>query len=152
MVWGAAVGCGQGVAPCHDEVTANRPMSPPTAEFRPVPSSLAAVRAFIRESCPGLDDFDLLRLIIVANELATNAVQHARSRYTVELITLVDAAVRVQVHDDESAGPQLPEEPSREGGRGLVIVDRLVRSWGTKPREGGGKTVWAELETPSLGN
>lgn len=124
---------------------------PPSAEFEPIASSLAAVRAFVRESCPGLDDLDLLRLIIVANELATNAVEHAQSGYRVELITLPDGAVRIEVQDGEETPPRLADEPSTEDGRGLVIVDRSARRWGTDPRERGGKVVWAELETPSLG-
>lgn len=123
----------------------------PSADFTPVPASLAAVRAFIRESCPGLDDFDLLKLVVVTNELATNAVEHARSPYRVDLITL-SAAVRVEVRDDEATPPPQLHDPGSgaEAGRGLLIVDRLVRRWGSEPREEGGKVVWAELETPSL--
>jgi hypothetical protein len=28
---------------------------------------------------------------------------------------------------------------------GLEMVDRLVYDWGYDPRDGGGKTVWAEI-------
>jgi hypothetical protein len=36
---------------------------------------------------------------------------------------------------------------SRNGtsGRGLMIVDRLAKLWGSRPT-GAGKTVWAELK------
>ena|SRR5579871_3611572 len=123
---------------------------PPSAEFSPQAASLAAVRSFVRDSCPGLDDLDLLRVIIVVNELATNAVEHAQSAYSVKLITLGDSAVRIEVEDAEDALPRLAEEPSTENGRGLRIVEGIARAWGSEPREAAGKVVWAELDTPSL--
>ena len=82
---------------------------------------------------------------VVVTELATNAVRHARSRFSVTLSSRGDT-VRVAVTDTSSDAPA----PRRQGqldtsGRGLVLVDGLARRWGAA-MAGGGKVVWAELQ------
>jgi hypothetical protein len=42
----------------------------------------------------------------------------------------------------------LPLDPTRIGGLGLVVVDRIASDWGVAPFPGG-KTVWAALSLPS---
>ena len=81
---------------------------------------------------------------IVVSELATNAVRHARSGFTVSVILAGDA-VRIRVEDARPlAGapgdPPLPVSPDH----GLGLVNAVAARWGVQPADGG-KTVWAEL-------
>jgi hypothetical protein len=82
--------------------------------------------------------------------LASNAVLHARTSFDVTFVML-SGAVRIEVADRGYGYPrrELPE-PTVPGGRGMLIVDALARSWGTNPNGDGGKVVWAELETRRL--
>jgi anti-sigma regulatory factor (Ser/Thr protein kinase) len=90
--------------------------------------------------------------VVVASELATNAVVHAGTTYAVELY--VGDPVRIEVTD---SGPPAPlfvlpvrrRRPQGDGGWGLAIVAGLASKWGVDWLEGG-KIVWAEvaLEAP----
>jgi anti-sigma regulatory factor (Ser/Thr protein kinase) len=82
-------------------------------------------------------------IVLVVSELASNAVRHAGSDFKVSLEHL-DGAVVVGVTD---ANTQMPETrtPRSGNGRGLLIVDRVARTWGVWTRPDGGKTVWAEV-------
>jgi len=83
--------------------------------------------------------------VLVASELATNAVIHACTPYVVELH--VGDTVRIEVTD---SGPPTPFlRPVRrhldlDGGRGLSIVARLSSRWGVDWLDGY-KVVWAEV-------
>jgi anti-sigma regulatory factor (Ser/Thr protein kinase) len=81
---------------------------------------------------------------VVVTELATNAVCHAGSAFSVA-IDGDGARVRIAVRDRSRAEPA-PQEPSvhRLSGRGLLLVSTLARRWGVEPRPDG-KVVWAEL-------
>ena len=86
--------------------------------------------------------------VLVVGELAANAVRHARSEFTVALSRTRDA-VLIEVADPVSDPPVFVPPPANAiAGRGLLIVDRLSRSWGTRPLDDGGKAVWAEIEYP----
>ena len=77
---------------------------------------------------------------IVAAELATNAVLHARSAFTVTVAHLPDR-VRISVRDQVplSGGP-----PAAVPGHGLHIVAQIASRWAVDPLPGA-KVVWAEL-------
>ena len=92
-----------------------------------------AVMAFLeREGCAdrGSDTAALL-----VSELATNAVRHARTPFTVDM-RHDDHVLEVDVGDDD---PRLPilRTPDDEGGRGLRIVAALADEWGSRAREPG---------------
>ncbi len=81
---------------------------------------------------------------IVVSELATNAVRHARSGFTVSLMLGADA-VQIRIEDarplaSSHGDPPLPVSPDH----GLGLVDAVSAHWGVQPADGG-KTVWAEL-------
>jgi STAS domain len=79
--------------------------------------------------------------VVVTSELIDNMVQHARSEGQ-----LRRRALCIAVSDADPRRPQLRLPGlSAPGGRGLVLVDRLSRTWGTAPCLGGGKAVWAVL-------
>ena len=82
-------------------------------------------------------------LIVAANELAANAVLHARTEFTVRV--LIDAdRVRIEVSDGNTRMPQPCLTPAdATSGRGLAIVDGTGLQWGAD-RHAGGKTVWVQ--------
>jgi two-component sensor histidine kinase len=119
--------------------------------FLPELDSIPAARHFARDTLKdwGMPPDDV---VLVVCELATNALLHARSDFEVAL-TLDSSGntVLVEVTDPSSDTPRLVPAPfATNRGRGLMIVDRLCRSWGSRLTCEGGKTVWAELEKSPL--
>lgn len=101
-------------------------------------------RACVEWALPGLQD--PARLIVT--ELVSNAVRHAGTGLEVVLSRWSDT-VCFGVRDESTAPPRPhgPVPPTVEGGRGLLVVDIMCRSWGITPLPGG-KVVWASLATP----
>ena len=86
-------------------------------------------------------------LVLIADELATNAVVHARSHYVVRLHRK-ETSVRLEVEDTSPEPPQIrTSSPLATGGRGLVLVDALAADRGWDVRDGG-KSVWVEISIP----
>jgi hypothetical protein len=57
--------------------------------------------------------------------------------------------VHLSVTDSGDDLPEvLPLNPSRIGGLGLIVVERIATDWGVSPFPGG-KTVWAALSLSS---
>jgi CheY-like chemotaxis protein/anti-sigma regulatory factor (Ser/Thr protein kinase) len=85
--------------------------------------------------------------LLVVSELATNAVVHAESAFTVRL-KLSAAALRIEVSDaaaESSPEPRIAEQTA-EGGRGLFLVSAVSSAWGVETRaERHDKVTWAEL-------
>ncbi|WP_328944287.1 ATP-binding protein [Streptomyces sp. NBC_00250] len=92
--------------------------------------------------------------VLVAAELATNAVRHGHvpGRDFRLSLRVAGGVARVEVSDTraERVPPRPGESPGprpelADGGRGLLLVDALAERWGWCPRSGApGKTVWAE--------
>ncbi len=68
--------------------------------------------------------------MLVASELATNAVKHARTRFEVS----ITAQESIRMTDPV------------EHGFGMRIVAQLSDRWGTDQIEGDGEIVWAEVQ------
>ena len=102
-------------------------------------------RAVATAALPDLIDEALL----LVTEVVTNAVVHAGTELELEITTEGDR-LRVEV-SDRSAGalPVVREAPSetREGGRGIFLLDALATEWGTR-HFGSGKSVWFQLGPP----
>jgi anti-sigma regulatory factor (Ser/Thr protein kinase) len=82
---------------------------------------------------------------LVVTELATNAVIHAHSPFSVDIRPYA-GSVRLSVRDNSPVAPSLREEEGlTASGRGLRIVRALSSQWGVEAA-GDGKTVWAELQ------
>jgi anti-sigma regulatory factor (Ser/Thr protein kinase) len=113
--------------------------------FVPTPTVLRAVRRFVAEVLRGWGADQLVGVSqIIACELATNAMMHARSPFRLA-ITRTAAAIEIAVRDASTLRPETrPIDPHRAGGRGLVLVDRIAQKWGFRD-EVDGKTVWAVL-------
>ncbi|HZS22341.1 MAG TPA: ATP-binding protein, partial [Pseudonocardiaceae bacterium] len=83
--------------------------------------------------------------VVVASELTDNMVRHARSDGWLRL-ELRSNRLTVAVADADPRPPQL-RVPNLQapGGRGLVLINKLSRAWGTASRLPIGKVVWAVL-------
>ena len=113
-------------------------------------ANIAAARQFVALELAdhGLDDA-VPDARLVVSELATNAVRHAGSRFTVT-VDVTGGAVLVTVTDPSSALPfPVHASPLHDSGRGLGIVAELSARWGVTPEPHGGKSVWA-LIAPAL--
>ena len=80
-------------------------------------------------------------VVLLTNELVTNAVVHAGTRIDV-VVRDLHGFVQIEVFD---AGKQIPAVAegtfASESGRGLGIVAALSAAWGVNPGPDG-KTVW----------
>ena len=81
------------------------------------------------------------------SELATNAVQHARTEFEVGIWVTPDGegrSVLVRV-TDQAPGFPVPQDPPADAphGRGLRIIESLAAGWGVEmEHDRPGKTVW----------
>lgn len=83
-------------------------------------------------------------LAFVVAELATNAVVHARTPFTLRIARLA-TSLRVSVEDHSDQSPRIgPLAPRSETGRGLALVARLADRW-DYGKTASGKVVWADL-------
>jgi hypothetical protein len=109
-------------------------------QFEPEPANLRAVRALVCEQA----EVDLSHpAVLVASELAANAISHTRRPFTVRVQT--SPRIRIEIEDSK---PNLRARPTVSStgvaGHGLVLVDKLSVQWGTVV-ETDRKIVWAEL-------
>ena len=83
-------------------------------------------------------------IALVVSELATNAVTHARSPFSV-LARSDQHVIRISVRDASAVPPKLRERgPEAGSGIGLQMVDALAGAWGVEVTTGG-KAVWAQV-------
>jgi DNA-binding response OmpR family regulator len=115
-------------------------------ELRPELRCVAAARRFLQQTLAGWGVPGLYAdSVIVVSELVTNAITHAPAPGELRLSLLPDV-LRVAVTDSGAGAPEPRHASStREGGRGLYLVDALASAWGMEPLPHGGKVVWAEL-------
>jgi anti-sigma regulatory factor (Ser/Thr protein kinase) len=102
----------------------------------------------------GIFDTAIGDAAVVVSELFSNALRHARPLPGGKIRVswqLDQGSVLLSVKD--GGGPTLPEmgelSQSTTGGRGLRIVARLSRHWGTRCDDEG-TTVWAEIPAPQM--
>ncbi|WP_454194960.1 ATP-binding protein [Nocardia sp. Marseille-Q1738] len=107
--------------------------------------SLGQVRAAVRRLLEHVAGIEVEDAVQVCDELASNAVLHARAPRGCRLIVAGHGRFRVEVDDASPAQAQI-RRPDHSGGRGLMLVDQIATCWGVD-YHGGGKTVWAELGT-----
>lgn len=112
-----------------------------------VPTSASQARAFVSGH---LVDHRLVYLVdpvrLVASELATNALVHAQTAFSVTL-TALGETVLLTVRDDSRSVPVRRAPQAMDlAGRGLQIVSILSLEWGMLQEDGAGrKAVWASF-------
>jgi anti-sigma regulatory factor (Ser/Thr protein kinase) len=115
------------------------------AHFAPERESATAARHFVADVLGrwGKPAALLEDAKLIVTELASNAIIHARSPFSVELRPH-GASVRIAVRDASPARPIVKDTGMEASGRGMRLVDLLTADWGVE-FGGHGKTVWAEL-------
>ncbi|GAA3944984.1 SpoIIE family protein phosphatase [Streptomyces gulbargensis] len=124
-----------------------------TATFEPVGRSVAAARAFVRDTLQGWGHPELVDdAVVLTSELVTNAVVHAGTAAEVLCLRSEDS-IRVEVADRYPErevpvqGGRSPGSPDRENGRGLLLCAAIAARWGVdySPTR---KHVWFHLDLP----
>ena len=104
----------------------------------------AALRRSAAELLTGQSPDLIEDALLVITELVDNVVQHTPAGGELRL-RREDGTVWIEVHDRSRTFPQLQRhDPRRPGGRGLLLVAALTKTWGSRPTEEG-KLVWARL-------
>ncbi|MGH3665365.1 MAG: ATP-binding protein [Egibacteraceae bacterium] len=111
----------------------------------PSADSPRRARRFVRRAvqgwgCAQIGD----AVVMLTNELVTNAVLHAGSRVVLRLRHVGDG-IRVEVADADPRRPDpQPYEVDAQTGRGMALLTAEASAWGVEPAEGG-KVVWFEV-------
>jgi anti-sigma regulatory factor (Ser/Thr protein kinase) len=103
-------------------------------------------RRFVSEAldCWGASGATAQDAQLAVTELATNAVLHAQSPFSV-VASRDGSVVRISVHDASPVVPTLRDDgPLGTSGRGLRLLAAIADDWGVEITTDG-KTVWAEL-------
>jgi anti-sigma regulatory factor (Ser/Thr protein kinase) len=88
--------------------------------------------------------------VLVVSELVTNAVVHSGGDVIGCALRLGGGLLRIEV-TDRGTGRTEPAvrkpAPDDVSGRGLLLVSTVSEAWGVAPAAGGGRTVWATVDT-----
>jgi len=114
---------------------------------RLLPTCLAELRrwahGWVSQHAPVHTDPETV--VLAMTEMVTNAIRHAAGPVEVELTTDSHALVVGVTDRSETFPRRQAAHQDAEGGRGLVLVERLANRWGVRARPEGGKTVWCEF-------
>jgi anti-sigma regulatory factor (Ser/Thr protein kinase) len=116
--------------------------------------SMGKVRAFVgAHLVEHADGVMVADLQLVASELATNALTHTGTPFTV-VLEQDGPCVRLTVSD---GAPSVPVRRRAAGdldesGRGLAIVETLSSEWGVTVMSDGCKSVWASFDSQVPGS
>ncbi len=114
------------------------------AEFDCEATAVSAARAFVREQLSGADESLVESALLLTSELATNAVVHAKTPYSVSVEHQADH-VRIEVGDLGDGGFQVQHGKAGPGGHGLFVVRAMASRSGFESR-GDRHVAWFELE------
>lgn len=115
-------------------------------DFAVQPTEASAARMLVARTVErwGHDRSLVTDAELVAAELASNAVLHARTPFRVT-VQRYGPIVRISVTDRSAALPALLTlDPHRYSGRGMHLISTISHRWGVEVTRDG-KTVWAEL-------
>ncbi|MBO1419245.1 ATP-binding protein [Streptomyces sp. FH025] len=93
------------------------------------PTALQGVRQLVKESCQAIKlDFD--DPVLIACELATNALRHAGTPYRVTFVALWNRLPWIEVMDRSTDLPKPRLAGTYDtGGRGFELITELTASW-----------------------
>src|SRR5262249_39477451 len=115
-------------------------------------NSPAVARYFVTQTCATWGVTRLAKLAtLIASELVTNAVVHARTPSVMGL-QLRPTALHIPVRDGDPRPMHRPipgatGAHNRDHGRGLLILDAMADGWGCLSTATG-KVVWATIDMP----
>ena len=114
--------------------------------FSPVGFGPTEARRFVTATLAAWGHLELVDdAAVITTELATNAVVHAQTEFTVSVCRRPDGTIRVTVADGSPEPPrQRHPEPFEGSGRGLRLVEAIAAGWGADALPDG-KLVWAQL-------
>ena len=120
------------------------------ARYEPDPESVTLSRRWVENCLRSEVSPEVIRdATLCISELTANAVRHARTTCTVEIV-LTGEVLRISVRDDHPGEPtRFDPDPTSVSGRGLAIVEAVSRRWGWTRDPAGGKHVWFELVDPA---
>ena len=113
----------------------------------PETRSVATARSFVRDRL-NVHNMPLLvdDVTLVASELATNALSHAGTPFTVTITAFAHDVV-LEVRDGGASRPnRVDAGVDASVGRWMAIVDVVCRDWGVVVDGDAGKSVWASFE------
>lgn len=117
--------------------------------FDPEPGTVREARRFVAHALEDVADGRADDAALLTSELATNAVIHAGSPYTVTVRRGGDR-IRIEVLDLSAASARRCHySPTSGTGRGLGMVEDVAAAWGVEDTGDGGKVVWFELDAPN---
>jgi anti-sigma regulatory factor (Ser/Thr protein kinase) len=125
-------------------------MGPVDLSLTAQPASVPAARQLVRRRCEewGADAAASDAAVLLASELVTNAVLHARTPLTLT-VAEGDGTIRVEVRDWHPALPQARRyNVDTATGRGLRLLETIASAWGVlkvPSAEQPGKIVWFEV-------
>jgi anti-sigma regulatory factor (Ser/Thr protein kinase) len=118
----------------------------PQLRLGPEPTSARAARAFVRRHVESSDQELRDSAELLASELVTNGVLHARSDLTLGVVAR-ETCVLIAVSDGNQAVPhERHPGPSAENGRGIALVSTIARQWGVAP-QASGKIIWCLIDS-----
>lgn len=107
-------------------------------------ADVAEARNAVVDHVAAVEGIDLAAVRLVVGELVANAVEHARTSFTVRAEP-GHGYVRIEVADLAVEQPVVRTlDPFAFDGRGLHLVRGLAERWGSRPTFAG-KVVWADL-------
>ncbi len=110
----------------------------------------SARRWFLRRAAAaGLGGEAHATVELLTSELVANALLHGPHDGRVTVRTaVVDGVFEVAVTDEGAGSPIVKRPPpTAEGGRGVMLVDMLTASGGTRMLDDGSKAVWFTIRT-----
>lgn len=134
------------VLPCGQERDDGREMVHAAIDLFGLEAPQSAARRIVRNTLAGKADGEYTDdVVLVADELVGNAVEHAGAALDISL-DVYAWGVAVQVRDrgeDTTAVPRKPQaaDDDAERGRGLFLTDVLASAWGVQRDEEGKRVI-----------
>ena len=123
-------------------------MRPVDLSLSAQPASVPAARRLVRQRCEEWGAAASDAAVLLASELVTNAVLHARTPLTLT-VAAGDGTIRVEVRDWHPALPQARRyNVDTATGRGLRLLETIASAWGVlkvPSAEQPGKIMWFEV-------
>ncbi|HEY3471556.1 MAG TPA: ATP-binding protein [Amycolatopsis sp.] len=105
---------------------------------------LAPARRWAEDQLADLGEEHRTDTVLVVAELLDNAFLHVGGRVRLRLRLDADPCETTVAVADEGGGIARLRDPDSEGGRGLLLVDRICSAWGVSHHDDG-KVVWGVL-------